>query len=578
MSKQQRMVRGWALAAAMCLGTAIAPQAQLAPPQVVAPQAQVAPPQADGKITPEQERQLLSLVDELIKFSSDETGLPIKSTVKRQITSRATVESYLKQKFEEDESAKRLQRSEIVLKKFGLLDRDFALKPFLLALLKEQIEAYYDSKTKTVYMLDWVNIEEQKPVLAHELTHALQDQHSDLEKWNNQTPDDVSLKSSDDTDHLARDEMDTAREAVIEGQATAVMMDYILKPMGKSLIKDPEVMDFVRQHMAASEDSPVLARAPLLLSESMMFPYRDGLSFEQDVWMDQGQAAAFAGTMDRPPTSSWEIINPREYEKRHVPAVPLLPNIHPLLDKLYKPYDIGQVGQLDVRILTELFGGEQAAGNLTPAWDGGLYWAGQRLSAKTPADHPTDKDPSVGTPEEQSKTDSIALFYLSVWKNSASAQAFAHIYADELGRKYSGVKELLSADFTTGRSGDEEQVYSTSEGPVVITTRGKLVFVAESFPLDLARKLTALILDAQGTGELKMAETVQRPIPGPGSPRIRGPRRAIIARWGEGTGLRPWGGALDSVPRQSLTGNLVHFISSCGVMKAVVSAAMQASR
>src|ERR1039458_208352 len=96
-------------------------------------------------------------------------------------------------------------------------------------------------------MLDWVSIEEQKPVLAHELTHALQDQHSDLEKWNDQTPDEVSHNFREDTDHLARDEMDTAREAVVEGQATAVMMDYILKPMGKSLVKDPEVMDFVRQ-------------------------------------------------------------------------------------------------------------------------------------------------------------------------------------------------------------------------------------------------------------------------------------------------------------------------------------------
>ena len=531
MSKQHGWFRGWVLAAALCLGSAIAP-AQLAPPQVAAPQS---PAPSAGKITPEQERQLFSLVDELIKFSSNETGLAIKSAVKRQITSRAAVESYLKQKFEEDESAKRLQRSEIVLKKFGLLDRDFALKPFLLALLKEQIEAYYDSKTKTVYLLDWVDIEEQKPVLAHELTHALQDQHSDLEKWNDQTPDDVSLNSRDDTDHLARDEMDTAREAVVEGQATAVMMDYMLKPMGKSLVKDPEVMEFVRQHMVASEDSPVLARAPLLLSESLLFPYREGLSFEQDVWMDQGQAAAFAGTMDRPPSSSWEIINPREYEKRHVPAVPLLPNIHPLVDKLYKPYDIGQVGQLDLHILTELFGGDRAAGDLTPAWDGGLYWAGQRLNAKTP--------------EEQAGTNSIALFYLSVWKNSASSQAFTRLYADELGRKYSGVKELRSADFPTGRPGDEEQVFSTSEGAVVITTRGKLVFVAESFPLDLARKLTALILDAQGTGELKMAETMQTPIP-----------------------------ALDSGLRQSLTGNLVRIFSNCGVMKAAVSAAMQAAR
>ena len=528
MSKQHGLVRGWVLAVSFCFVAALAPAQQ--PSAAAAPQAQTAP--AAGKITPEQARQLFGLVDELIKFSSDETGLPIKSTVKRQITSRAAVESYLKQKFEEDESAKRMQRSEIVLKKFGLLDRDFALKPFLLALLKEQIEAYYDAKTKTVYMLDWVDIEEQKPVLAHELTHALQDQHSDLEKWNDQTPDDVSLNSADDTDHLARDEMDTAREAVAEGQATAVMMDYILKPMGKSLVKDPEVMDVVRQHMAASEDSPVLARAPLLLSESMMFPYREGLSFEQDVWMDQGQAAAFAGTLDRPPSSSWEIINPREYEKRHVPAVPLLPNIHPLVDKLYKPYDLGQVGQLDVHILTELFGGDRAAGDLTPAWDGGLYWAGQRLSAKTAA--------------EQANTNSIALFYLSVWKNAASAQAFVRIYADELGRKYSGVKELRAADLSTGRSGDQEQVFSTNEGPVVITTRGKMVFVAESFPLDVARKLTALILDAQGAGEFKMAETIPTSVP-----------------------------IFDSGTRQSLTGNLVRFFSNCGVMKAVVEAGIK---
>src|SRR5208282_4135782 len=136
--------------------------------------------------------------------------------------------------------------------------------------------------------------------------------------------------------------------------------DYILKPTGKSLVKDPEVMDFVTGQMAATDNSPVLARAPLLLSESLLFPYREGLSFEQDVWMDQGQAAAFAGTLDRPPTSSWEIINPREYEKGHVPSVPLLPNIHPLVDATYKPYDIGQVGQLDVHILSELLGGDNA--------------------------------------------------------------------------------------------------------------------------------------------------------------------------------------------------------------------------
>jgi len=486
------------------------------------------------------------MVDTLIKFSSEETGLPVKSSVKRQLITRAAVESYLEEKFHEDEGAKRLERDEIVLKKFGLLDHDFALQPFLLALLKEQIEAFYDSKTKTVNLLDWVDMGEQEPVLAHELTHALQDQHSDLEKWDNQTPTQVSHDPAGDQDHLAKDEMDTARDAVAEGQATAVMMDYMLKPKGMSIVKDPEILDFAKGQMTASQDSPVMARAPLLLTESMLFPYREGLSFEQDVWMDQGRAAAFSGALDRPPTSSWEIINPREYERKHIPSVPLLPDIHPLVDPLYAPYDIGQMGQLDVHILSELFGGDDSARDLTPAWDGGLYWAGQLRTA---------------TPEEQASTKSLALFYLSVWKNADSADVFAKLYANSLGRKYSNLKPV--ADDGQGPSAadaSDEQVFSTSEGPVTITTRGKMVFVAESFPLPLARKLTKLILDAQGTGAVRMAADLPRL---PQAPRSWAPRSVA-------SGSVP-GSA--SVP---LSADLVHLFESCGVMKFAADAAVGA--
>ncbi|MGB6689499.1 MAG: ImmA/IrrE family metallo-endopeptidase [Terracidiphilus sp.] len=567
MSRQQQLDGSWwclwALAAVFCLGATSASTQEPAPAQQPstppavsqqpAPNQEQSSPaasatekfkqdQASGtdqksgetRITPEQAKQLFSLVDVLIKFSSDESGLPIKSEVKRQLTSRATVESYLKEKFDEDEGAKRLQRAEIVMNKFGLLDRDFALKPFLLALLKEQIEAYYDSKTKTVYLLDWVDADEQKPVLAHELTHALQDQRTDLEKWSDQTPDEVSTNYHDDVDHLAKDEMDTAREAVTEGQATAVMMDYILKPLGKSLIKDPELMDVVKDDMSGSENSPVLARAPLLLSESLLFPYKEGLSFEQDIWMDKGQAAAFAGALDHPPSSSWEIINPREYEARHLPAVPLMPDIHPLVDKLYKPYDIGQVGQLDLHILAEIYGGDDAARDLTPAWDGGIYWAGQLLSAKTPA--------------EQASTKSIALFYLSAWKNAASAQAFAALYAHQLDKTFSDVKRDVPAESRAAVSlpaDTDERVFSTDEGPVVVTTRGKLVFVAESFDLEVAQKLATLLLDAQGTGDLKLARSV---------------RQSPFA-------TQPVG--------EPLTAGLVRLFQSCGAMKAAVDAAVK---
>jgi hypothetical protein len=558
----------WSLALALCLvpvaraaqQTGSSSQQQTAPPASAPQQAPGNSPSKDkskpeSHITSQQAQQLFSLVDQLLKFSSDETGLPIKSEVKRQLTTRTAVESYLTEKFNEDEDAKRMQRSEIVLKKFGLLDRDFDLKPFLLSLLKEQIEAYYDPKSKTVNLLDWVSVDEQKPVLAHELTHALQDQHVDLDKWSDQTPPDVSLNSADDTVHLAKDELDTAREAVTEGQATAVMMDNILKPMGHSLLKDPEVVDVIKEQMQGSGDSPVLARAPLLLSESLMFPYREGLSFEQDVWMDQGQHAAFVGTLDRPPTSTWEIINPREYEKGHLPVVPLLPDIHPIVDKEYRPYDIGQVGQLDVHILAGIFGGEAAARDLTPAWDGGLYWAGQLRNA---------------SPADQASTKSVSLLYLSGWKSTSSAKAFARLYEDELGRKYSGVKLISSAE-TQDSPRSDEQVYSTNEGPVVITTRGKMVFVAESFELPLARQLTTLILNAQGSGEMQQAHSGFRDL-------NRTPEaRRVSAVFTRGRQPQPEVAAAHAAdPNAELTTSLVRFLSNCGVMKAAVDAAYEA--
>ena len=94
-----------------------------------------------------------------------------------------------------------------------------------------------------------------------------------------------------------------------------------------------------------------------------------------------------------------------------------------------------------------------------------------------------------------------------------------------------------------------EQAYSTTEGPVVITTRGKLVFIAESFPLELARRLTSLVLDAQGTGEMKMA--------------MAGGKNVASTEAGKA---------------EPLSGDVVRFMAHCGVMKAAVDAAVQAGR
>ncbi len=310
-----------------------------APMQPPATQQKAQPPavQPETHITAAQAKELFRSVDEILDFASKDTGLPIRSKVKRRLTTRAVVEKYLDERMKDDKDARRMERSEIVLKKFGLIDRDFQLRPFLVSLLKEQIAGYYDSKTKTVNLLDWIDPESQKPVLAHELTHALQDQRVGLEKWGSQTDEKLSRNFAQDRAHIASDEDDTAREAVLEGQSMAVFIDYGLMPSGRSLLTNPEVIQSMTDDMVNDPSSPVLSRAPLLLQESLLFPYRDGLRFEAALLGDKGRAAAYAAPLDVPPSSSYEIINPRAYESRkHVPVLNM-PDVHPLLDAGYEP-------------------------------------------------------------------------------------------------------------------------------------------------------------------------------------------------------------------------------------------------
>src|SRR5215472_13072019 len=434
-------------------------------------------------MTKDQAKELFRSVDEILNFVSKDTKLTVQHSVKRKLISRDEVTKYLKQKFDEDESTKRMQRSEIVLKKFGLLDRDFQLRPFLLSLLTEQIAGFYDNKTKTVNLLDWIQPDEQKPVLAHELTHALQDQKIDLTKWSDVSFNDPSHNVQDDNKHIQMDEADTARTAVAEGQAMAVFVDYSLQPTGKTIADAPELADKLKDTVSDMSGSPVLARAPLLLQQSLLFPYDEGLGFEQALLIRGGRDVAFAGTLVNPPSSSFEIMHPDAY-MRHTPVPVLrLPDIHPLIDADYSPYDLGVMGELDVRIVTELFGGREMAEALAPEWNGGLYYAAQKKSA---------------TAAEKESTASIALFYYSKWKNSDSARSFLRIYAAEIPRKYSGVSR---------RKQDEqegEQVYSTSEGDVLLSNSDKGVFIAEGFPLELARKLRDSVASVQSDGPMKV--------------------------------------------------------------------------
>ena len=146
----------------------------------------------------------------------------------------------------------------------------------------------------------------------------------------------------------------------------------------------------------------------------------------------------------------------------------------------YEPYDVGVMGELDVRMTTELFGGRPLAEALAPAWNGGVYLAAQKKSA---------------TAEEKLTTKSIALLYSSHWKNADSAKSFFRVFEEELPRQYHGLARRR-ADETD----ENERVYSTREGDVLLCVKDGTVWVSEGFDLAMARSLREAVEAANPVG------------------------------------------------------------------------------
>jgi hypothetical protein len=437
------------------------------------------------KITPRQAEELFHSVDEILAFDSKATGLPIKKQVKRRLTSRDEVVGYLT-KHMKDEDVKRLQRSELVLKKFGLLPRDFDLEKLLVSLLREQIAGYYDPKTKTVNLLDWVPMEEQEPVMAHELTHALQDQTIGLDKWMKKGEKDLGEIKKDPTpEDIENDEIDSAREAVVEGQAETAMLQYELAPVGRSITDSPDLVDTMEEQMASgTDDSKVFKDAPIFLRESLTFPYSYGMRFVVKLLATGGKEKAFAAVLENPPHTTRQIMQPETYLAGEVIEPMRVPEFKRDF-KDYVKFDIGAMGEFDVAVLIEQYAGKELSKRLYPEWRGGYYYAAQ-VKGDTAAP--------------------LGLLYISRWSSAEKAAEFAGIYARSLGKRYKKAEEVKDASSREGAETEPHRkvelllgrhTWNTDEGTVVIEAHGDTVLVSESLNAATTETLEKEVFEVQ---------------------------------------------------------------------------------
>jgi len=435
------------------------------------------------RMTDADTKKLFDSVDKIFFFAAEDSGLPKHAVVKRRLVSKADVEKYASGALAKEEFTQRFAQEELSMKKLGFLPRDFSLREFLVKSTGQQVAGYYDDETKTISLLNWVPPDRQEPILAHELTHALQDQNYDLRKWMKAPlkPAGNASKSGES----GNDDGATARKAVVEGQAMVVYVDYVLAPMGRNLVDTPDLIYSMEEPaVKAVADSQMLHDAPMILRESGSFAYNEGLIFEGELLHKGGKEMAFAGAFARPPRNSHEVLQPQAYINGEKLPATGVPDLKQLLGEQYDVYDSGGIGQLDVRAYLKQYGERKNADDVSSAWQGGAYVTYHR------------KNKAASEASTSATTADLALLYVSRWRTPQAAERFARFYTSAIAQRYrTATVQPVTACSEPNCPVSSAQIM-TEEGPVIVEHWGdNSVIVSESFDTTIATKVRGAVRD-----------------------------------------------------------------------------------
>ncbi len=246
--------------------------------------------------------ELLKVADEMVQTTVRLRGLEPKAPIKKGVKSRAEISKYLDENARDDVNPGELEKEGRMLRKLGLIPAEIEYREFTLRLLTEQVGGFYDTDKKTFFIASWLPAAEQKPVMVHELTHALQDQHFDVGGILKQ---DRKLNNEDRA---------LAHAAILEGDGMVVMLNYLLEPVKRHFADLPDLAFIMRTQMSTMQSQfAVFRSAPVFLQEVLLFPYGYGASFLQNVWKQNPSWQSINKIYSDLPASTEQVMHPEKY-------------------------------------------------------------------------------------------------------------------------------------------------------------------------------------------------------------------------------------------------------------------------
>ena len=346
---------------------------------------------------------LLAAFDEVLQRVVSLRQLQPKMAIKRAVRDRQQIRTAMLALVQDELSPAEWEAERKAMVQWGLIVPDFRLKEFVLDLLTEQAAGYYDPKQQTFFIADWLPELVQKPVMAHELVHAIQDQHYELQR----------------NFDLVKDQTDLtlARKALIEGDATAVMLVYLLEPLGLHMEDLPDLEMLLQAGGSLLGDQfQVYARAPLILRQQLLFPYVHGLAFVKAALARSGWEG-LQRIYQHPPVSTEQIMHPEKY----FAEPPVLPSevtlrvpadaLSPSWEKLKR--DV--LGEFLLSVILQQFLPEDEARQSAAGWRGDRYEL-----------------------FEQPDSGRLLLVCVTAWDTPEEAAEFFQSYKKLLALKYPG--------------------------------------------------------------------------------------------------------------------------------------------
>jgi hypothetical protein len=289
-----------------------------------------------------------AIIAEAIPQIEKMVGLTFKAPPQIESRTREQVRAFVLSQVTDTQAQRQIAGMEAAYKAFGLIPDTLKLQQFLVDLLEEQIEGYYDPKTKVLYIVEGAPKKSIQMTVSHELIHALQDQYIDI---------DSVQRSTEDNDRR------TATQAVFEGQA---IYEQLASISGKAAAL-PGGWERIRQLIRNNRSAmPIYSAAPLVIQETLLFPYLSGAEFVKNYKERTKGGVPFQEL----PTSTEQILHAQAYfGTRDEPtdvSFALPPGIAPIYQNT--------LGEFETRIfLYHYLEAQEDAVRGATGWDGDRY-------------------------------------------------------------------------------------------------------------------------------------------------------------------------------------------------------------